>query len=308
MPHNKAVVFAYHTVGVKCLQALIDHDFEIPLVISHEDSPGETIWFDSVKDLCQQHQIQCITPTDLKDPQVQKKIQEIHPDYIFSFYYRSMIPNEILQMASIAALNMHGSLLPKYRGRVPINWAVLHGETKTGATLHIMETKPDAGDIVHQKSVPILPDETAFEVFLKVADIAATTLIETIPDLLTGEFSRRPNRLQEGSYFGGRKPADGLIDWQKDAQSIYNLVRAVAPPYPGAFTVMKGKTFIVAKAMLASIPNRSFSQQLGLQVVDNRVYGFCGDERALYITELIYQDQLINPTQLQLLLLEINKD
>jgi len=308
MLRNKAVVFAYHTVGAKCLQALIDHGFEIPLVFSHEDAQGENIWFDSVKDLCLEHQIPCITPVDLSDPDLLTQIQSIQPDYLFSFYYRFMIPDEILKTASIAALNMHGSLLPKYRGRVPINWAVLHGESKTGATLHIMDTKPDAGDIVNQKSVPILPDETAYEVFLKVADIAKLTLEESIPELLTGSFPRRPNRLQEGSYFSGRKPEDGLIDWHKDAQSIYNLVRAVAPPYPGAFTLIQDQKFIIAKAMLASLPNRSFAYPLGLQVVDNRVYGCCGDERAILVSELIHQDKVISPSELQQILLGSSKE
>jgi len=307
MPHNKAVVFAYHTVGVKCLDALIQGGFSIPLVITQEDSPGETIWFESVKELCLEHQIPFLTETNLADPHLQKTIAEIAPDYIFSFYYRQMIPELILHLAKIVPLNMHGSLLPHYRGRVPINWAVLHGETKTGATLHIMEAKPDAGDIVHQKNVPILPDETAYEVFLKVAEIAKVNLTEMIPNLLQGNVPRRPNRLQEGSYFGARKPADGLIDWQWDAQRVYNLVRAVAPPYPGAFTSIHGKQFMIHRAMLASRPSHSFSQQLGLQVVDNRIYGFCGDERALIITKLVLEEQVISPARLQHILLDMTQ-
>jgi methionyl-tRNA formyltransferase len=307
MPRNKAVVFAYHTVGVKCLQTLIDGGFEIPLVISHEDAPGENIWFDSVKELCTKYQIDCITPNEANDPSLISEITRIEPDYIFSFYYRHMIPSDVLKLAKIAAFNMHGSLLPKYRGRVPINWAILHGETKTGATLHVMETKPDAGDIVHQKAVVIGPDETAFEVFLKVADIAQLTLEEVIPQLLEGDFPRRPNRLQEGSYFGGRKPEDGRIDWNQSAEQVYNLVRAVAPPYPGAFTDESGKKLIISKAMLASIPNRSFSKQLGLQVVDNRIYGFCGDDRALLITELLLDGETVPPSKLQQMLLDQSK-
>jgi methionyl-tRNA formyltransferase len=299
MLHNKAVVFAYHTVGVKCIQTLIDGGFSIPLVISHEDSPGENIWFESVKEICKKNHIECITPSDIKDPLITQAIDQIQPDYIFSFYYRFMIPDHILSLAQVAALNMHGSLLPKYRGRVPINWAVLNGEVKTGATLHVMETKPDAGDIIHQKSVAILPDETAYAVFLKVADIAQLTLAEMIPSLLKGDFPRRPNRLQEGSYFGGRKPEDGKIDWHEDAQTIYNLVRAVAPPYPGAFTEIGDKRLIIAEARLASLPNRSFSAELGLQVVDNRIYGFCGDHRALLVTELMHGKTVVSANDLQ---------
>lgn len=305
---NKAVVFAYHTVGVNCLKTLLTHGFDIPLVLTHEDSASENIWFDSVRELCSEYQIPFITPTHLDDPELIVKLQTIAPDYLFSFYYRHMIPSNILAVAKVTALNMHGSLLPKYRGRVPINWAVLHGETKTGATLHVMETKPDAGDIVHQKSVNIFPDETAYEVFLKVAEIAATTLEEVLPDLLEGHVSRRPNRLQEGSYFGGRAPEDGRIDWQDDAQNIYNLVRAVAPPYPGAFTEINGKKLIVTKAMLASPPNRLITSRLGLDVVDHRIYGFCGDGRALLISQLILEANEVSPAELQQILLNPTKE
>ncbi len=307
MINNKAIVFAYHTVGFECLSSLLHHGFEIPLVITHEDSPTENIWFQSVRDLCLKHRIPYITPGNLNDPELINRLRSYQPDYLFSFYYRNMIPPSILEIANIAALNMHGSLLPKYRGRVPINWAVLHGETKTGATLHIMEEKPDAGDIVHQKSIPILPDETAFEVFNKVASVAKATLEEMIPDLLSGEFPRRPNRLQEGSYFGARKAEDGRINWQKNAEDVYNLFRAVAPPYPGAFTEIADKKYILTKAMLASPPFRQNNPPLGLQVVDNRIYGFCGDDRALLVMQLICDGQEILPADLQQILLSTTK-
>ncbi len=129
---------------------------------------------------------------------------------------------------------MHGSLLPRYRGRAPVNWAVLHGERETGATLHYMTEKPDAGDIVAQTRVPILPDDTAREVFDKVTVAAEITLDGVLPALVAGTAPRRPQDLASGSYFGGRRPEDGIIDWSRDAASIHNLVRAVAPPYPGA--------------------------------------------------------------------------
>jgi methionyl-tRNA formyltransferase len=308
MQKNKAVVFAYHTVGVNCLKTLLNHGFDIPLVLTHEDSVSENIWFNSVRDLCSEYQIPFITPTRLDDPQLILQLETIAPDYIFSFYYRHMIPSNILMMAKVAALNMHGSLLPKYRGRVPINWAVLNGETKTGATLHVMEAKPDAGDIVHQKSVTILPDETAYEIFLKVAEIAASTLEEVLPDLLEGHVPKRPNRIQEGSYFGARTPEDGRIDWQNDAYYIYNLVRAVAPPYPGAFTEIDGKKLIITKAMLASLPNRLINSRLGLDVVDQRIYGFCGDGRALLISQLILEADEVSPSELQQILFNSTRE
>lgn len=303
MTKIKAVVFAYHTVGVKCLQALVLAGIEIPLVISHEDNPGENIWFESVRQFCADNQIKCITPENANSPELLAEISAIAPDYIFSFYYRNMLPATILKCAKIAALNMHGSLLPKYRGRVPVNWAVLHGETQTGATLHIMEEKPDAGDIVSQKTVQIGPDETAFEVFGNVANAAQIALNDVLPELIQGNVPKRPNRLQEGSYFGGRKPEDGRIDWNQPAEQVYNLVRAVAPPYPGAFTDIGGRRWVIASAKLASPPNLRQVLPLGLQVVDNRIYGMCGDGRSILITRLENNGEEVKPSYLQEMLL-----
>src|SRR5205823_2082500 len=135
---------------------------------------------------------------------------------------------------------MHGSLLPKYRGRAPVNWAILHGERRTGATLHYMTEKPDAGDIVAQQAVPILPDDTAADVVRKIAVAAEIALDAALPALIAGTAPRVAQDLTQGSYFGGRTPEDGRIDWSRSARQIHDLVRAVAPPYPGAITTIAG--------------------------------------------------------------------
>lgn len=281
-----AVVFAYHDVGVHCLKVLIDAGIQIDLVVTHQDDPNENVWFGNVAQLCQEKQIPYITPTANELTTLAPNIAALSPDYIFSFYYRHMIPAAILACARIAALNMHGSLLPKYRGRAPVNWAILHGETQTGATLHVMEVKPDAGDIVGQASVSIGPDETATEVFKKVTQAAVTVIQEALPELMKGNVPRKPNELSKGSYFGGRKPADGQIHWDQTAKQVHDLVRAVAPPYPGAFTDHQGKRMIVAKTSLDTAkPAKLDLQRLGIQVVDNRVFGVCGDHQILEILE-----------------------
>ena len=279
-----AVVFAYHDVGVGCLKALLAAGIKVDLVITHQDDPNENIWFGSVAQLCQEKNISYITPNASQLVELIPKLQALAPDYIFSFYYRHMIPAEILATAKIAALNMHGSLLPKYRGRAPVNWAILQGESETGATLHVMEAKPDAGDIVGQASVVIGPDETDTEVFGKVSQAAIKVINQALPDLITGKVTRKPNDLQKGSYFGGRKPSDGQIHWNQTALQVHNLVRAVAPPYPGAFTDHQGKTMIVGKTSLKGpFPVNLDLGLAGIQVVDNRVFGICGDHKAVEI-------------------------
>ena len=281
-----AVVFAYHDVGVHCLKALLVAGIKIDLVVTHQDDLNENVWFGSVSKLCSEQEIPYVMPGATELPDLIPQLQALAPDYIFSFYYRNMIPAQILACAKIAALNMHGSLLPKYRGRAPVNWAILHGESKTGATLHVMEVKPDAGDIVAQAEVSIGPDETATDVFAKVSQAAVSVINLVLPDLILGKVPHQPNDLSQGSYFGGRKPSDGLIHWDQSAQQIHNLVRAVAPPYPGAFTNWQGQNMIVARSSLQGpFPAELDLGTCGIQVVDNRIFGICGDHQAVEILE-----------------------
>ena len=247
MKNNKLIVCAYHTVGYRCIVELLRQGAEIALIFTHEDSPGEEIWFESVRDLAKKHGIPCLT-TDISAPENVEQVRAIAPYFIFSFYYRNMIKPVVLEIPKQGALNLHGSCLPRYRGRVPVNWAVINGETETGATLHYMVEKPDAGDIVHQEKVAIAFDDTALKVFGKVADAAVTVIARAWPLLRAGSAERIPMDLSAGSYFGGRKPADGLIDWTSSAIQIYNLIRGVTHPYPGAFTHLDGQKVIIWQA------------------------------------------------------------
>jgi methionyl-tRNA formyltransferase len=303
----RAVVFAYHNVGVRCLKVLLARGIDVALVVTHEDNPAETIWFESVAALCTESGIAYITPANPASPELLAQVRAVAPDFLFSFYYRHMLPAELLALASRGAYNMHGSLLPKYRGRVPVNWAVLHGETETGATLHEMTAKPDAGAIIAQQSVPILPDDTAHEVFGKLTVAAEQALWRVLPALLSDSAPRLPNEIEHGSYFGGRTPEDGRIDWGLPAQTIYNLHRAVAPPYPGAWTVVGGQKVTIAKARL----DKSFfapGTRPGLTVIDDRILGIGGDGRALHIHDLLADDRQISPTELQRNLAEMERE
>ncbi|HTN93698.1 MAG TPA: formyltransferase [Gallionella sp.] len=268
---SSAVVFAYHNVGVRCLSVLLAHGVEVKLVVTHRDNPKENIWFDSVADLAALHGIPTITPDNPNTPEIVAQVRDLHPDFFFSFYYREMLKRELLEIPKHGALNMHGSLLPKYRGRVPVNWAIIHGETETGATLHYMTEKPDNGDIVAQQAVPILPNDTALQVFEKVTVAAEIALNDVLPSLRAGKAPRVKQDLSKGGYFGGRKPEDGIIDWSQSAQQIHNLVRAVAPPYPGAMTRLMGKPMRVLQTLV-----------IGQTPVDP---GSAGGEPAFYVKE-----------------------
>jgi methionyl-tRNA formyltransferase len=248
---TRAVVFAYHNVGVRCLKVLLAHGIGVPLVVTHADDPGEAQWFSSVAATAEEYAIAAVTPADPNAPEVVARVAALAPDFLFSFYYRRMLGAALLAVPPRGALNMHGSLLPKYRGRAPVNWAVLAGERETGATLHYMTIKPDGGDIVAQAAVPILPDDSAREVFDKVTVMAEVMLDRVLPSLVAGNAPRTPQDLSRGSYFGGRRPEDGIIDWNSDATTIHNLVRAVAPPFPGAHTEIGGMPARILRTRMA---------------------------------------------------------
>ena len=271
---SRAVVFAYHNVGVRCLSVLLAHGVDVALVVTHRDNPKETIWFDSVADLAALHGIPVITPDNPNTPEVVAKIRALQPDFIFSFYYREMFKRELLEIPKQGALNMHGSLLPKYRGRVPVNWAIIHGETVTGSTLHYMTEKPDNGDIVAQQSVPILPNDTALQVFQKVTVAAEMALNACLPNLLAGRAQAVKQDLSKGGYFGGRKAEDGVIDWSRSAQEIHNLVRAVAPPYPGATTQLIGRPMRILQTLVTKDP--AADDKKTFYVRDGKAYANCG--------------------------------
>lgn len=279
---TRAVVFAYHNVGVRCLKVLLAHGIEVPLVVTHEDDPTENIWFESVARTAAEYDIPVVTPKHPNTPALLARIEDLRADFLFSFYYRHMLKPALLEAVSRGAYNMHGSLLPKYRGRVPVNWAVLHGETETGATLHRMVEKPDAGEIVAQQAVPILPDDTAKEVFDKVTVAAEICLAGVLPRLSLGTAPHVPMDLSQGSYFGGRKPEDGRIDWSKPARKIHNLVRAVAPPYPGAFSDTPAGRLRVLRTIRA--PGISGH---GLFAAEGRLYAACGDGECLRILDAV---------------------
>ncbi len=251
MSAARAVVFAYHDVGVRCLKTLISAGMDIPLVVTVADDPKETQWFASVARTAAEYGLPVMAPHDANTPVVESAVSAAQPDFIFSFYYRSLLQGPILQAARRGALNMHGSLLPKYRGRAPVNWAILRGEKETGATLHYMVERADAGDIVDRQAVPILGDDDAREVFNKVTVAAETVLARSVPHLLAGSESRLRQVIEPGQYFGRRRPEDGRIDWSHSAQQIHNLVRAVAPPFPGAFASVDGERWTFHRTRLA---------------------------------------------------------
>ncbi len=275
MSAARAVVFAYHDVGVRCLKALLSAGVEVPLVVTVRDDPNEQQWYASVIATAADYGLNAIAPPDARSPELARTVSELQPDFLFSFYYRSLLGAPLLRAARRGALNMHGSLLPRYRGRAPVNWAILRGERETGATLHYMVERADAGDIVDSQAVPILADDEAREVFAKVTVAAETILVRSLPALIAGTAPRRPQPILPGEYFGRRTPADGRIEWQRPARELHDLVRAVAPPFPGAFAQVAGERWDIERTRLST--RTPPTAGLWLFGTDGEVCAACGD-------------------------------
>jgi methionyl-tRNA formyltransferase len=303
MTAARAVVFGYHDVGVRCLKALISGGVEVPLVVTVADDPNEAQWFASVAATAAEYGITALTPSDANTPELHRTISDLQPDFIFSFYYRSMLGAPLLRIARLGALNMHGSMLPKYRGRAPVNWAILRGERETGATLHYMVERADAGEIVDQLAVPILRDDDAREVFGKVTVAAETVLARSLPGLIAGSAPRRIQPIEPGHYFGRRRPEDGRIDWAWPAEQIHNLVRAVAPPFPGAFADVQGERWWVHKTRVAARVG-SPSQCARLVGIGGECYVECRDGSVLHLLGVA---TAAGPLNLQALAAELSR-
>jgi len=274
--YDGVIVFAYHSIGVKCLNILIRNRVKIHLVVTHHDSDNENIWFKSVEETCKNNTIKYLIIERSNFDNLKKKICNKSISVIFSFYFRKIIPNSILELSKYGAVNMHGSLLPKYRGRAPINWHIVNGEKKGGITLHYMNEKPDSGNIIDQKSVSISKTDTPIELFEKVEKAGEMILSRSLESILNGTCPSVPQDHKIATYYGSRKPKDGRIDWNQSSEKILNLIRGVTKPYPGAYTYINKKKIIIWKA--ASTKFRNSLEEPGKVIINrNYVYVKTGD-------------------------------
>jgi UDP-4-amino-4-deoxy-L-arabinose formyltransferase/UDP-glucuronic acid dehydrogenase (UDP-4-keto-hexauronic acid decarboxylating) len=244
----KAVVFAYHDIGCAGIEALLSSGYDIAAVFTHADDPKENAFYGSVAQLCARNGIPVHAPEDANHPLWIERISKLNPDYLFSFYYRNLLSEPLLATASKGAFNLHGSLLPRYRGRAPANWVLVKGETETGVTLHRMVKRADAGAIIAQQRVAIERSDTALTLHAKLRSAASELLRETLPTLLQGKISETAQDESKATVFGRRTPEDGKLLWQKPAEELFNLVRAVTQPYPGAFCAVGEHKLIVWSA------------------------------------------------------------
>jgi UDP-4-amino-4-deoxy-L-arabinose formyltransferase / UDP-glucuronic acid dehydrogenase (UDP-4-keto-hexauronic acid decarboxylating) len=294
----KAVVFAYHDIGCAGIKSLLKSGYEISAVFTHVDDQNENTFFGSVAQICAEYDIPVFAPSDVNHPLWIDRIQKISPDIIFSFYYRNLLTQSILDIPKLGAFNLHGSLLPRYRGRAPANWVLVNGETETGVTLHKMVSRPDAGEIVAQQAVPITNKDTALSLHAKLRDAATHLLSDTLPIMKTGDIRLQVQDESKASYFGRRTPADGEIQWHKPAREIYNLVRAVTQPYPGAFSFAGDRKIIVWQSTV--IPLAGAAHTPGTIISINPLRVACGENTLEIIAGQSEQGLFVRGNQLAL--------
>jgi len=232
----RAVVFAYHAIGHRGLATILEHGFQVAAVFTHCDDPHENVGFPSVAELASSQGIEVFAPEDVNHPLWVERLRRLRPEIIFSIHYRKLLGKKILAIPPQGSFNLHSSLLPRYRGRCPLNWVLVHGERETGVTLHRMTSRPDAGNIVDQVRVPISDADTAPTLYARLQEASGELWNRTLPRILAGTATETPQDTALATVFGGRSPQDGEIDFRKSAVEVRNLVRAVTRPWPGAFT------------------------------------------------------------------------
>jgi methionyl-tRNA formyltransferase len=238
----RIVLFGYGEMGCTGLEFLLSQKEDVAAVITHRDDPAEKRWYRSLAEVATAAEVPLLYGEETNLPEA---VARLKPDLILSFYYRNMIPMEVLTVAPRGALNLHGSKLPRLRGRAPINWALVEGEEESGVTLHHMVKAADAGDIVAQRGWKIGARDTAKDLFFRAVDEAKILLREIWPAIRAGKAPRIPQDPREATYRGRRRPDDGRIDWSQPTKRIDGLVRAVTDPFPGAFTSLGGRKLMV---------------------------------------------------------------
>jgi methionyl-tRNA formyltransferase len=220
------------------------------IVITSLDKPkgrGLKISFNPVKEFCLKHSLKVYQFENINDLVVREFLKNLNPDIFVVVSFGQIFSKELLEIPKIFPINVHASILPKYRGAAPINWAIINGEKKTGISIIKMEEKMDAGAIILQKEIEISIDDNVLTLEKKLADLGCPLLVEAIERIEKNNFSLIPQNQKDVSFAPKLKKKDGLIDWNKDAFSIYNLIRGCFG-WPSAFTYYKGKLLKIHRA------------------------------------------------------------
>lgn len=289
----RVVWIGFHEEGVEAFKATLEKGVNVAAFITLDDASfaKRSAGSRAYAQYCERYGVPCEPVRSIKDDDAYEIVRRYAPDLLVVLGWSEILPARILRVPRIGTVGTHASLLPHNRGSAPVNWALIHGETETGDTMMWLSEQVDAGEIVDQVRFPITRYDTCKTLYDKVADANAQMLLRLIEKLERGERPSYPveNRTDE-PILPRRRPKDGLIDWHQSGEAIYDFIRALTRPYPGAFTYLDGKKLLIWKASLLPVP-------AGVQAgeIAGDAYGFdgsaCGivvgtQTAALLVTEI----------------------
>jgi methionyl-tRNA formyltransferase len=248
----RVVFLGNHTVGVRTLEALEEHA-ELAAVVAHPADAEDGVAYESVAAWAVRRGVPCVRAAG-RDARLVEFVELHQPALLWIADYRYLLPAQVLALAPRGAVNLHPSLLPAYRGRAPLNWAILNGETELGLTAHFVDAGTDTGDVIEQRRFALREDQDVADALAALYPLYVELTRDVLRQFESGRVRRRPQDASRASEFPRRRPADGAIDWTRDARSVHNLVRAVTRPYPGAFCEHAGRRLYVWKSRVLEEP------------------------------------------------------
>ncbi len=276
--------------SVGTLKALAVAGHEIAGVVSQPDKPkgrGKNLQPTPVKEAAMELGLPVYQPKKVRDPEFLEVLKELNPEVIVVVAFGQLIPKSILELAPYGCINVHASLLPKYRGAAPIQWAVIDGEPETGVTIMRMDEGLDTGDMISKVTVPVSADETGGSLFDKLSEAGAKLLVETLPSLEAGTavFEKQPEE-SSTAYAGMIKKSMGDLDWNRPAEELERLIRGLNP-WPSAYTKLDGKTLKIWKAQVLEEKEEEEKQMPGtILSTDQQEFKVKTGKGILKITEL----------------------
>ncbi len=272
--------------SVSCLEELLNSGHNISAVFTREDKPvgrKQVMTAPPVKVFAQEHNLRVIQPKTLKsNTEVIDTIKEINPDIIVVVAYGRILPSEILEIPKYGCVNVHASLLPKYRGASPIQWSIISGDNVTGVTTMLMDEGMDTGDILETAEIPILPQDTAETLFNKLSKLGAKLIVSTVDKLKKGQINPRKQPEQGVSYAPIIKKSMGELDFNRPAAELYNLIRGFTP-WPLAYFKYNDRRYKIFSAS----PDLKSNLPVGsLFYSENAAFVVCGDQMTLRINEI----------------------
>ncbi|MFR3237566.1 MAG: methionyl-tRNA formyltransferase [Acutalibacter sp.] len=269
--------------AVPSLQKLLDAGFEVCAVYTQPDKPkgrGHKLQAPPVKELALRHEIPVFQPASLRKEEVQQELQSFQPDVIVVVAYGKILPKAVLDLPRLGCINVHGSLLPKYRGAAPIQWTVINGDGTGGVTTMFMGEGLDTGDMLLKAETPVGAEETAGQLFDRLKDLGADLLLETLEKLERGKLTPVPQNEEDATHAPMLSKELSVIDWSKPARELHDLIRGLNP-WPSAYSYLDGKKLKIHASRVAEgsgEAGKAFSK-------DGNLLVYCGKD-ALELTEI----------------------